>query len=109
MSTTTQPRPTREEVHTDLINLIEMYDNKSVSSEVYSEAFDKLLDRLFAPDWVKIEDGCVLPEIGSLVEIHGKYGRDTFIFTEDGFNVQIDLGGLVETHWRYATPPPTEI
>jgi hypothetical protein len=99
----TQPKPTREELDKLIVAHADCPDFVYAAIEL-----NEALDRLYATDWVKIEEGGVMPEVGRLVETHGKYGRDVFMYQADGFNVEFDFGGPVQTHWRYATPPPDE-
>jgi hypothetical protein len=106
-----QPKPTREE----LWNLIKsfsyaemMYYKSTGSLEAQEDSENQLLkalDRLYVTDWVKIEEGCVMPTEGSTIEVYGSYGSDIFIFENTGFNLS---SAPHETHWRYATPPPTK-
>jgi hypothetical protein len=75
------------------------------------EQLRAMLGRLYAPDWVKIEEGWPELKEQTIIEIYDATLGTQEIVILGGFgydrNKQSEEMPHI-THWRYATPPPTE-
>jgi hypothetical protein len=67
-------------------------------------------------DWVKIEKGCLQPQLDTLIEVYvtyygaggNYYAREFFLYNNESAFIPI-APKTTYTYWRYASPPPTEI